>query len=85
MQAEVEQLIIQAQRENGVALGIEMYEAKRMEHKTDDSDPSDGDDDEGYEEPYANLDYDTAVRLAAAATPIYFGSLVNFCILQFSF
>ena len=49
VQAEVERLIIQAQRENGVALGIDMYEAKRMEHKTDDSDPSDDDDDEGYE------------------------------------
>ena len=74
VQAEVERLIIQAQRENGVALGIDMYEAKRMEHKTDDSDPSDDDDDEGYEEPYGNLDYEAAVRLAeeahaTAATP----------------
>lgn len=63
VQAEVEQLIIQAQRENGIALGIDVYEAKRMEHKTDDSDPSDGDDDEGYEEPYGDLDYDAAVKL----------------------
>ena len=63
VQAEVERLIIQAQRENGVALGIDMYEAKRMEHKTDDSDPSDDDDDEGHEEPYGNLDYEAAVRL----------------------
>jgi len=74
VQAEVEELIIQAQRENGVALGIDMYEAKRMEHKTEDSDPSDGDDDEGYEEPYGDLDYDTAVKLlqepdAAPAAP----------------
>ena len=63
VQAELEQLIIQAQRENGVALGIDIYEAKRMEHKTDDSDPSDDDDDEGHEEPYGNLDYEAAVRL----------------------
>ena len=67
VKADVEQLIIQAQRENGVALGIDMYEAKRMEHKTDDSDPSDGEDDGGYEEPYGNLDYEAAVRLAEEA------------------
>lgn len=63
VQAEVEQLYIQAQRENGVALGIDMYEARRMAHKTDDSDPSDGDDDEGYEEPCGDLDFDAAVKL----------------------
>ena len=34
-----------------------------MEHKTEDSDPSDGDDDEGYEEPYGDLDYEAAVKL----------------------
>ena len=50
-----------------VALGIDMYEAKRMEHKTDDSDPSDGEDDGGYEEPYGNLDYEAAVKLAEEA------------------
>ena len=70
VQAEVERLIVQAQRENGVALGIDMYEAKRMEHKTDDSDPSDDDDDEGYEEPYGNLDYEAAVRLAEEADAV---------------
>ena len=67
VQTEVEHLIIQAQRENGVALGIDMYEAKRMEHKTDDSDPSDGDDEDGDEDPYGQLDYEAAVRLAEEA------------------
>ena len=53
----------QAQCENRVALGIYQYETQRMAHKTEDSDPdSGGDDDDGYEDPYADIDVKAFVK-----------------------
>jgi hypothetical protein len=45
-----------ADMENRVAFGAEQYELQRMAHKTEDSDPdSGGDGDNGYEDPYADI------------------------------
>ena len=52
-----------ADMENRVAFGAEQYELQRMAHKTEDSDPeSGGDDDDGYEDPYADIDVKAFVK-----------------------
>ena len=63
LQETAEHLDEQAQRENPVASGAEQYELQRMAHKTDDSDSeNEGDADDGYEDPYADIDVKAFVK-----------------------
>ena len=63
MRAENLELHSEADMENRVAFGAEQYELQRMAHKTEDSDPeSGGDDDDGYEDPYADIDVKAFVK-----------------------
>ena len=57
MRAKNQELHKEATMENRVAFGAAQYELQRMAHKTDDSDQeSAGDADDGYEDPYADID-----------------------------